>query len=208
MIFLTIDDVPSTVFAEKLAWLQQNQVPALLFIWGEKAAGYESLLIDAIRHGFRLGNHSWTHRHFSKLTQPEISAEVMQSHGLLQSLHDQAGIPWERKRFRFPYLDAGRSDGQTEWIQDFLREAGYEAPRYQAGERYDTLCTFDQKDYYLNNPDAPDGLDKSEAILGRITPASPAPMDIVLIHDHDYSHKLFFRCIERYIQFGATFGLS
>ncbi len=113
-------------------------------------------------------------------------------------------------------------------IQSFLQAQGYRQPDFQGInlkrfndakllDDFDVRCTFDQKEYWLNKEDAPDGLNEAEAILARIDKDYPekgqalndlGTTDIILIHDHDYSGQiveLFYTIIRRYIEKGICF---
>ncbi len=219
MAVLTVDDAPSTRFAEKLAWLRKEKIPAVFFVWGELAAGAEDLLVEALDAGYPLGNHSWTHPRFSDLDEAGARYEIERTDRLLASLYERAGVRWERKYFRFPYFDRGDANGGGAAFQRLLAEWGYEAldsarqdaarqdAARQDAERRDSLCDFDQMEYWLGKAEAPDGLDRPETILSRIGGGHPADDDVILIHDHQYSHDLFFRCLARYREAGIAFSL-
>jgi len=75
-------------------------------------------------------------------------------------------------------------------------------------------ATFDQAEYWLNNPNAPLGLSSEEAIMTRIEADSPYQglslnrldtVDIILMHDHEHTTALFYRIIERYLEKGIQF---
>lgn len=214
MAILTIDDAPSNRFSEKLAWLTKENIPAIFFVWGEKIAGAEALLTQALRSGFLLANHSWTHPHFSDLDEMAAREEIEKTEVLLERLYGEAGMEWDRKYFRFPYFDRGGENEAS--FQRILADLGYlSADDRSAGARSaggpparrDTLCDFDQKEYWLGNAAAPDDLHREETILARIGPGRPSDDAVILIHDHEYSHDLFFTCIEKYRQLGVAFTL-
>jgi len=202
---LTIDDVPSRRFGDKLSLLVARGIPSVLFCWGEKIAGSEDLLVEALGRGFILGNHSWTHRRFSTLAASEAREEVMETEVALARIHAQAGVAWTTKYFRFPYLDRGTPGPQAQSLQELLRKAGYRG--LVPGDGADSGCTFDQKEYHYGQAGSPEGLDQEEAILARIRPGFPAPGDRILIHDHENTHEIFFRCIDGYRDLGLEFGL-
>jgi peptidoglycan/xylan/chitin deacetylase (PgdA/CDA1 family) len=204
MSILTIDDAPSHRFAEKLAWLTRENIPAIFFIWGEKVAGEEALLVQALRSGFPLANHSWTHPHFSDLDEKAAREEIEKTEATLERLYGEAGMVWDRKYFRFPYFDRGGDPDREAAFQGILADRGYVSADRSLVRR-DTLCDFDQKEYWLGNAAAPEGLDRAETILARIGPGRPSADAVILIHDHECSHDLFFTCIEKYRQLGVEF---
>lgn len=212
--FLTVDDGPSVLFEEKLDFLSERDVPAVFFCVGREIAGREDQLLRALSLGFELGNHSWSHPRFSDLSAADCLYEIERADDAIGDLYRRAGLAWKGKRFRFPYFDPGKPE-LMEAIQGRLRALGYVPPAAQpragagekAGEgRIDTLCGFDQMEYLLGDPQAPDGLCRAEAILARIGGDGPRDGDIVLIHDHDYTHSLFFECVESYLRHGIAFA--
>jgi peptidoglycan/xylan/chitin deacetylase (PgdA/CDA1 family) len=135
----------------------------------------------------------------------DLNSESYESKQLTMPRHQQFIYPNDEKRLA---------------IQSFLRIKGYRQPKfeglnthwyneYQHFYRFDIRCTFDQKDYWLGQANAPDGLDKAEAILARIdanyieegrTLNDPSTTDIILVHDHDYTTELFYKIIDRYLE--------
>ena len=105
-------------------------------------------------------------------------------------------------------------------FQSFLNELGYIQPQFEGiNSKYlsdkemlnylDVRCTFDQMEYFLGKDYAPYGMEKEEAILGRIDEDVPYAgrglncldtTDIVLVHDHEDTTELFYKIIERYIE--------
>lgn len=206
MAYLTIDDAPSPLFEEKLAFLISRRIPALFFCVGRDGQGREELLARALKAGYPLGSHSYTHPHFSELKLAEGVAEIERNDAFVSSLYDLASLPWERKFFRFPFFDKGKPGADAAALQERLRALGYRAPSAQPGSSFDTVCGFDQKEYWLGKSDAPEGLDKPDAILGRIGACGPRDDDVILIHDHENTHELFFECIDRYLKLGLSFS--
>lgn len=107
VIYLTIDDSPSPDFAEKVRFLRAHAVPAVFFCRGDLLAQQVPLAVWALRQGMVLANHSFTHPHFSDVPVADGQADIRRADELLQRVHDQAGLPWTRKYFRFPYGDQG-----------------------------------------------------------------------------------------------------
>lgn len=191
---LTVDDVPSSRFAEKLAFLVDRDIPGVLFCWGEKIAGQEGLLIEALHRGYVLGNHSWTHPRFSQLSLSQARGEILETETALEGLHRRAGVPRAHRYFRFPYFDRGATPEQTEAFEALLVACGFEALH---GPGTSWGCTFDQAEYRLSDTEA----------LERITPGALGAGDVILIHDHETTHEVFFACVEAYRRLGLGFTL-
>ena len=205
MAFLTIDDAPSACFEVKLDYLIDHGIPAFFFCQGGEILGREDSLSRALAFGYRLGNHSYSHLRFSELSLEECRREIESADGLIRSLYERCSLPWTRKYFRFPFFDRGGEVEKAEKIQGILRDLGYSRPEVQQDDRIDVGCTFDQMEYYLGNSDAPGGLDQAQAILARIDSSHPGQDDVILIHDHEKSHELFFECLDRYVKNGIHF---
>lgn len=191
---LTVDDVPSSRFAEKFAFLVHRGIPGVLFCWGEKMAGSEDLLVEALHRGYVLGNHSWTHPRFSDLSLRQARGEILETESALETLHLRAGVPRTRRYFRFPYFDRGATPDQAQAFEDLLAACGFEALN---GPGTSWGCTFDQAEYRLTGPEA----------LGRITAQGLGRGDVILIHDHEDTHDVFFACVDAYQRLGLQFCL-
>jgi Predicted xylanase/chitin deacetylase len=203
MAYLTIDDAPSARFGEKLDFLSSRGIAATFFVVGNQVAGREAGLLRALALGYELGNHSWSHPGFSSLLLAAAKEEIDRTDAALASLYAKAGRPWSRKRFRFPYIDLGGPIAAQ--VQDYLGSLGYLGPSGSAGR--DTRVGFDQREYWLGKAAAPEGCDRPEGILARIDSCHPAEDDVILIHDHENTHELFFECIERYRRHGRSFSI-
>ena len=123
---LVFDDGPSDATPRLLAQLEEAGHRAVLFVLGANIAGRESVLIDAVRRGFALGNHSFDHPHFSQLDGSEARREIEQAEAAIERIYAQAGVPRPARWFRFPYLDTGESSSAR--FQALLREFGFTRP--------------------------------------------------------------------------------
>ena len=225
--WLTIDDCPSADFAAKLAYLSQEKIPALLFCEGWKLLERAELIIEAIKKGFVIGNHSYDHPFFSELSLAACRSSIQRTDAIINDLYGRAGINRPGRYFRFPYFDRGgrKNPEQQRALQDYLAELGYAQPDFpginlkhfqdsgDAGLR-DVSCTFNQEEYWLGNPDAPDGLNEPKSILALIDKDEPeagfalncvSTRDIILTHDHEFTTQLFFEIIQRYQKKGIQF---
>ncbi len=141
--YLTIDDAPSADFAQKVNLLDSLNIPTVFFCMGNLMEQRPQSVIDAIKRGFIIGNHSYDHSHFSALSVEECLSQIKKTDALLSDLYEQAGAPYQHKYFRFPYGDKGdlrdgdvfrdyTAEGKTrkEKIQAFLRELGYTQPTF------------------------------------------------------------------------------
>jgi len=245
--YLTIDDAPSRDFIAKTEFLDRHGIPALFFCEGQFIQQNERSLFTAIELGFLIGNHSFSHPHFSDLSVEECKREIRQTDALIEHIYRKIGVAWTAKYFRFPYFDSGGdasavayetkwSKPSAEWfryerddrrqeLQDYLRGLGYRQPQFQGiNPQYfadpnllsgvDVHCTYDQAEYWLHEVNAPWGLSKEEAILGRIEEDFPYEgrslncedtVDIVLVHDHEKTTDLFYQIIGRFIEKGIDF---
>lgn len=248
-VYLTIDDAPGKDFKDKVDFLYQRNIPAIFFCIGEKIKKHLDDVAYAIRKGFLIGNHSYSHKHFSDLTIEEAKESIQMTDDVIEEAYKIAGIERPIKVFRFPYFDQGGDNSgddyeskwskpQSEWnlykrkdrmiaLQEFLKQLAYVQPHFKGvNPKYmsdkaifdflDVRCTFDQMEYFLDVDNAPYGMDNEEAILGRIDEDVPYDgrtlncldtTDIILLHDHDNTTKLFYKIIDRYLDKNLEFLL-
>ena len=149
---LVIDDGPSDATPLLLDQLERKGHRAVLFLLGGNVAGREEVVVDALRRGFALGNHSFSHPHFSAISLDEARREIEATEALIASAHARAGVRRRGKWFRFPYLDTG--EHTFEPLQDLLKELGFQCPgpvrRRQEAEdrgRVDWQTTLNTRDW-------------------------------------------------------------
>lgn len=140
-IYLTIDDFPSATSGKLLEVLEEKGIPAAFFCIGKNLQQYPQVALEAIRRGYTLGNHSFSHPHFSNISLHKAKKEILKTDNLLNVLYAEAGVERMKKIFRFPYGDKG--DGRSgrvlthdsipklrlrkRAIQQYLQELGYES---------------------------------------------------------------------------------
>jgi peptidoglycan-N-acetylglucosamine deacetylase len=96
---LTFDDGPSErVTPQVLDTLARHQVKATFFVVGRQVPGRESILRRIHQEGHEVGNHSWSHTDFTKLSPADIEMEFR----LSQAAIARAGVPAPTV-FRPPY---------------------------------------------------------------------------------------------------------
>ncbi|MBK9925356.1 MAG: polysaccharide deacetylase family protein [Anaerolineales bacterium] len=151
--YLTIDDAPSRDFTAKMEFLYGHKIPAIFFCEGRFIQQRKEAVCTAIERGFVIGNHAFSHPHFSDRSVEECKQEIQKTDELIESVYRLAGVEWSAKYFRFPYFDSGGDESGTayeskwnrpasEWfqysrkerrdeLQQYLRELGYRQPRFE-----------------------------------------------------------------------------
>ncbi|HJQ08065.1 MAG TPA: polysaccharide deacetylase family protein [Candidatus Saccharimonadales bacterium] len=106
---LTFDDGPfATHTLHVLSILERHQVRATFFVVGVHVHGNEALLRYMYQNGHEIGNHSWDHSNFTKLT----TAQMYQQIDWTQAEVARTGVP-APKLFRPPYGAADASVRQN-----------------------------------------------------------------------------------------------
>lgn len=111
IIALTFDDVPDPRFTPQLLdVLQKYHVKATFFVVGSRAKKHPELVARMIREGHVVGNHSYSHPQFVKLTLNDFRSEIIRTENVLQAL---AG--YKPRLIRPPYGDI--SEQQLRWAK-------------------------------------------------------------------------------------------
>lgn len=133
-IAITIDDLPVhapypqgvtplEVSRQMITALKAGHVPAVGFV--NAANARDGPTTDVLREwraaGFVLGNHSWSHRHFSEMSAGEFEDEVTRDEPILRSLGHGSSWRW----FRYPFLDEGKDEAQRAAGRRILARHGY-----------------------------------------------------------------------------------
>lgn len=140
-IYLTIDDFPSATSRTLMDFLHVNGIPATFFCIGKELKSNMDTGAKAISLGFNLGNHSYSHPHFSSISMFRARREISKTHKLIEKLHSNAGSKEYKALFRFPYGDKGdgraghifnkypdrRSELMGKKIQSLLIKYGYQS---------------------------------------------------------------------------------
>ncbi|MFB6099960.1 MAG: polysaccharide deacetylase family protein [Candidatus Nanohalobium sp.] len=105
--YLTIDDSPSKVMEAKLDFLDRKGIPAMFFCEGAKLEERPELVKEAIRRGFIIGNHSYSHPKFSEISFEKAKKEIKKTEEIIDDIYDKVDTERPGKFFRFPYGDKG-----------------------------------------------------------------------------------------------------
>lgn len=96
---LTFDDGPHAVNTLKIMeLLRQYDAKATFFMIGSTADFYPELVARVIAAGHEVGEHSWTHRDFTTLSEANIRSETAQCDAAIQKV-----TQWTPQLFRPPY---------------------------------------------------------------------------------------------------------
>ena len=106
-ILLTIDDTPSSFTNRRIEVLQKYDIPAVVFARGEFIEKNKQQLINVIKSGFLVGNHSYSHSYFSNITFMECVEEINKTEELIDECYLKADVKRRRKIIRFPFGDRG-----------------------------------------------------------------------------------------------------
>ena len=202
---LTIDDIASKNTRAIVDYLLEKKIPAIMFAWGQRVEeNYENALY-AVRNGIIVGNHSYSHPFFSKITLDEAIGEIEKNEKILDKLYQDAGVPRVYRPFRFPYGDKGGENKEA--LQAYFREHGFHKVKDDQipypiwkemglDKDIDTFWTFDFAEYTIR----PGSGVTIEDILNRTTEVNPelgksllTDLDgshLIIIHAHDETEEL------------------
>lgn len=155
---LTIDDFASRNTPALVDYLTEKGIRPILFGWGEMIEKHYDEALYAVKKGFIVGNHSYSHLHFSELTTQQAIEEVEKCEAVLNKLYCDAGVERTWRPFRFPYGDKGGNNKDA--LQQYFREHGFHKvddrhipyPWWKESACYkdiDTFWTFDFEEYRL-----------------------------------------------------------
>jgi peptidoglycan/xylan/chitin deacetylase (PgdA/CDA1 family) len=173
--YLTIDDSPSPHTDEMIDFLIERKIPALLFCRGDFIEQNPAPIIRAIKHGFVIGNHSYSHKPFGDLSYSDAVADIEKCETLIDQCYTAANIPKHGNYFRFPYLDRGNgdrierhfenvsdininADDKVQALQDYLKNKAYAQPfqtnhplykNHSIANATDCLMTYTSFDWML-----------------------------------------------------------
>lgn len=106
MIALTFDDgSDGKKLSEILQVLSQKKVKATFFITGQAAESHPELLKNIVAQGNQIGNHSYSHPLFTKLSSLGIKEEVEKTDAIVKNITGLSTKPF----FRPPYNDINSS---------------------------------------------------------------------------------------------------
>ncbi|MGI9114446.1 MAG: polysaccharide deacetylase [Chthoniobacterales bacterium] len=116
-IALTFDDGPNQKLTPRLLdLLALHHIHATFFVVGENAAEYPEILQRAVREGHEIGNHSWSHPNFARMSEEAVRSQVKRTEDAITSATGARPT-----LLRPPY--GSITAHQKHWLHD---ELGYE----------------------------------------------------------------------------------
>jgi peptidoglycan/xylan/chitin deacetylase (PgdA/CDA1 family) len=206
--YLTIDDAPSKDLPEKIDVLLKYDVSAVFFCEGQRLRAYPEHGQQILAAGFHIGNHAYSHPHFSDLSVSEGVEEILRTERLIEDTYDRVDIDQPAKMFRFPYGDKGDSTrnafqrvlDQHEFTSPDSDQITYTWYHDECATDYDWFWTFSIDDWRAETPD-----EVREMINANSECLQQSSPDIVLAHDHPDSTDLFEAFIETLLDRGVDF---
>jgi peptidoglycan/xylan/chitin deacetylase (PgdA/CDA1 family) len=221
--YLTIDDVTTVNTPTIIDYLSEKGITPILFSIGQQIEAHWDEALYALKKGAIMGNHSYSHPHFSELTLSECFREIEKQEDVLNTLYQAAGVERKYKLMRFPYGDKGGKNKVD--LQNYLKQNHFcriddsciHFDWYKEGALdvdVDLLWTFDFAEYLMveNNGYT------YESILHKIHDTNPPyggalleenSYHIILIHDHIETEKImpnyFQKMIDDVIASGVEF---
>jgi peptidoglycan/xylan/chitin deacetylase (PgdA/CDA1 family)/spore germination protein YaaH len=163
-IALTFDDGPDPAYTpDLLRILESFDVPATFFIVGRQAALYPELILDIVRKGHEVGNHTWSHPNLLHVAREQIDRELRTTQQLIENTTGRSP-----RLFRPPYAAGLEPQSPSEL-----------APLRIADERdlFTVGMNIDPQDW--SEPSA-------DEIVQRVVEGARAGIgNVVLLHDGD-----------------------
>ncbi len=138
----TYDDLPVVAYGTTDSAFQQgltdrlvstlvkNRIPAIGFVnerkmynMGQVDPVQLALLRTWTNHGLDLGNHTFSHPDYNKVTYREFTKDVLKGETLTRKLLQEKGSPL--KYFRHPFLHVGETKAKADSLETFLRDHLY-----------------------------------------------------------------------------------
>ncbi len=201
---LTIDDIASENTPAIVDYLNEKGIPAIMFAWGQNVEKHYENAVYALKNGIVVGNHSYSHPHFSELSFEGCVNEIRQCEEVLDGLYRDAGVLREYRPFRFPYGDKGGKNKEA--LQSFLSENGFHKvddrkipypwwKEHGLDKDIDTFWTFDFAEYNIR-PGSGFTIENVQEKMRDPKPSSGAALyadgafHFLLLHAHDETEEL------------------
>lgn len=205
-IYLTIDDCPSIHMDKKVSFLKHVNIPALFYARGEDINTYPDQIINVIKNGFLIGNHSYTHPYFSQISLDQCFDEILKTEKLIDECYNAAKVRRPHKVIRLPFADRGAGPKAAIWqnetdkskvreIQNFMQSHNFRQVVFcESNNQFiDSFWDWDTEDYkkkhienttlYVDN-------------MRKFFKTYPKDTAVILLHDFNNNHHLFEASME------------
>lgn len=188
-IFITVDDGPSANTKNLVDFLKKNGIPAVFFFIGVHIERFRDAALYAVQNGFLIGNHSWSHTLFSKMTLEKCKEEILKTEKIIDVVYKKAGIARPFKMFRFPGGDTGGAHRQA--LQIFLKEHGFVSWTSNVQRGPQVHWTWDFQDYrYKHNAPLDGFLERIKKYWESDWSHKKRAFETVLTHDFPRTKQL------------------
>src|SRR5207247_5030405 len=111
-IAMTFDDGPSaTLTPQLLDLLAARHIKATFFVIGENVAEHPEIVERAAREGHEIGNHSWSHPNFGKMSEESVRSQLRRTDDAIKNATGKRPT-----LVRPPY--GSITDREKNWIHD------------------------------------------------------------------------------------------
>lgn len=205
---LTIDDIASKNTPAIIDYLEEKKIPVIMFAWGENVERYHDVALYALKKGIIVGNHSYSHPHFSEISFEECVKEIEKCEAILDDLYKEAGVERRFRPFRFPYGDKGGDNKEA--IQNYLSDNGFDKvddtkiknPSWKESgldKDIDTLWTFDFAEYNIR----PGSGFTADDVMKRLQDEQlyeDGCFNLLLLHAHDETEEMVPEYYKMFLQ--------
>lgn len=116
-IAMTFDDGPSATLTPKLLdLLAARHIKVTFFVIGENVAEHPEIVARAAQEGHEIGNHSWSHPNFAKMSQENVRSQLQRTDDAIKNATGKRPT-----LMRPPY--GSLTEREKHWIHD---EFGYQ----------------------------------------------------------------------------------
>lgn len=213
---LTLDDGPSELAQEKLAYLNSLGIKAVWFCLGANLEQRPEIALHVLGTGHIIANHSYSHPHFSQISIDQAREEITHTDQVINKLYKHAGVRRPVKLFRFPYGDQG--DGEVakkesklaykKQLEQFLNNEGF-SPLSDVGAvefygdyanrpgEYDWLWSYDIQEWAIGHENGLQlSINEVKNNLRQYLSAYNKNLDqVILMHDHERTNQYFSELI-------------
>jgi len=203
-ICFTIDDLPFVNYGMSDTSFQKqalsdlvhsftnHQIPAIGFVNGNKLYSNDSpntfqisLLELWINNGLELGNHTYSHPDYNKVSYAEFTEDIMKGEQPTKQILESQGM--SMTYFRHPFLHTGDTQSKSDSLKSFLKTHQYiEAPVTIDNDDY--LFALAYKRAYVKN---------DTTLMTRIGSAYITYMEKKVLHFEKQAKGLFNRDIKQ-----------